>query len=74
MSRSAKLHALQQTDSEIDQLSGRYSEVKILLGETGELPSALSRLQDAERELSQWRGRQRDQDRALQSLEGKNKS
>ena len=74
MSRSAKLHALQQTDSEIDQLSGRHSEVMSLLGETGELPTARSRLQDAERELSQWRGSQRDQDLALQSLEGKKKS
>ena len=74
MSRSTKLHALQLTDNEIGQLNGRYSEVKSLLGETGELLSARSRLQDAERALSQWRGRQRDQDLALQSLERKKKS
>jgi predicted nucleic acid-binding Zn-ribbon protein len=74
MSRSAKLHALQQTDTEIDQLCSRLSEVKSLLGETEELRSARVRLQDTESELLRYRTRQRQQDLALQDLERKKKS
>jgi predicted nucleic acid-binding Zn-ribbon protein len=71
MSRSANLYALQQIDHETDSHRGRLAVINDSLGETNELRSARSRLNQAHEMLSQWRTKQRDQELVLQGLEQK---